>query len=194
MSRRDRLAAASILAVGLLTGLLVRPAQSVRLDAGGLAGTWLTGWSESDRTGLDPEVAAIDPPAAALGQAFRFRTLLPGGEIDLPFVAGGSVRLTLKALSRVRTEIAFHGAGPVPVRAVIPKGPWAEYTVELPEPRATIALEAQPLVRVPDEYLARPQVAVAEVGLSSPGGLAFSPGARLLASRTISPAALRVML
>jgi hypothetical protein len=183
MSRRDVLAAASILALGLLTGLLARPPQSVRLDAGGLVGNWLTaGWSESDRTGLDPEVAALDPPAAALGQAFRFRTLRPGGQIDLPFVAGGGVRLTLKALARVRTELAFHGVGPAPVQVVIPKGPWAEYTVELPgpEPRATLALEAQPLVRVPDELVARPQVAVAEIALRSPGRLAFSPGARLL--------------
>jgi hypothetical protein len=183
--------------LALATALLARPPEVVRIEAGGAGGGLLgAGFSESNRTSLDPEVAALDPPAAQLLEQFRFRAASPGSVIDLPVgTRSGSLRLTLRAMARVRTEVSFHVDGRKAAEIVIPRGPWERYTVELPPAgdgdgaRATLTLQPQPLVRVPDEYVQRPVVWLSELEAEAPGGLRFSREARaLLAAAPIAVA------
>jgi hypothetical protein len=181
---------AATLVVPLLAALAVflaaRPPALVRLDAGAPAGLFPGGWSESIRTDLDADVGALDPTAAGFNR-FRARAASPGAEIVLPIAAPeGPLRLRLRALTRVRTAVAFHVAGTPGADVVVPKAPWASYDVELPpDPdhrglKAVLALRPLPLVRVPDEYMARPMVWMADIEASAPAGLVFSSGARAL--------------
>ncbi len=186
-TRRLAAGLALTLAVALLAGGLARPPAVVRFEAGGITGGVLRGWSESDRTSIDLEVAALDPSAAELGHQFRFRAARPRSAIDLPLVPrGGALRLTLRAMARVRTAVAFHVEGEPAAEITIPRGRWALYAVDLPSTgdgdglEADLTLRALPMVRVPDEYVAEPRVWVADVEATAPQGLAFAPRARLL--------------
>ena len=102
-----RLAAGLALASAVATGLLARPPDRVRLDVGGAVGGFLgAGWSDSNRTDLDPEVGALDQQSAELKRRFRFRAAAPGAELRLPVVPrSGDLQLRLRAMARVRTAV-----------------------------------------------------------------------------------------
>jgi hypothetical protein len=176
-------ALAAVLAAASAWG--VRPPDTVRLDAGGLIGDFLGGgWSASDRTDLNTDVGALDPSAAGFSR-FRFRAAGPAAEIDLPVAAReGSLRVTLRAMARVRTAVSFHVGGDPVAEIVIPRGPWGRHAVELPGGgsalQASLALRPLPMVRVPDEFMQQPVVWVAEIEAASPSGLRFSPAVRAL--------------
>ena len=174
--------------VALLAAVTVyaaaRPPGLVRFETGEPAGDFLgAGWSESIRTDLDPEVGALDPSAAGFNR-FRIRPASPGAEISLPIAAReGTLHLRVRALTRVRTAVAFHVAGTAGAEIIVPKGPWAQYDVDLPVAdgsglEAVLALRPLPLVRVPDEFMAHPVVWMAGLEASAPAGLVFSTGAR----------------
>jgi hypothetical protein len=180
-------AGAAGLALAIATALLVRPPDSVRLDVGGLASPFLgAGWSESLRTDLHKEAGALDPPSATSDARFRFRSATSGSALRLPLrPREGPPRLTLHAMARVRTAVSVSAAGAPAGRLTVPRGPWGEHSVELEAAAAeddglalTLALEAQPLVRVPDEYVARPLLWVTSLDVAAPGGFAFTSGAR----------------
>jgi hypothetical protein len=185
------------LVVALLAAVTVyaaaRPPGLVRLEAGEPAGDFLgAGWSESVRTDLDPDVGALDPSAAGFNR-FRIRPASPGAEISLPIAAReGTLHLRLRALTRVRTAVAFHVAGAAGAEIIVPKGPWAQYDVELPVTdgsglEAVLALRPLPRVRVPDEFMAHPVVWMAGMEAGAPAGLVFSTGARArLAAATLA--------
>jgi hypothetical protein len=185
------------LVVALLAAVTVyaaaRPPGLVRLETGAPAGDFLgTGWSESIRTDLDPDVGALDPSAAGFNR-FRIRPASPGAEISLPIAAReGTLHLGVRMLTRVRTAVAFHLAGTAGAEIIVPKGPWAQYDVELPVTdgsglEAVLALRPLPLVRVPDEFMAHPVVWVAEMEASAPAGLVFSTSGRAgLAAATLA--------
>jgi hypothetical protein len=178
------LGAAVLIALG--AALVARPPATVALDVGGTVGDFLgEGWSEADRTDLNTDVGALDPGAAGFNR-FRFRAASPSAEIRLPVVAAdGTARLRLKAMARVRTAVAFHVAGQPAVEVAIPRGPWAVHDVELRPGtgnplEADLALRPLPMVRVPDEFMARPVVWVSDLEATSPGGLRFTPSAQIL--------------
>lgn len=188
MSRKARrLAPAATLAAILGVGCawLVAPPDTVRLDVGGLTGDFLgPGWSGSDRTDLNRDVGALDPSSAGFSR-FRFRAARPSAEIDLPVVARqGPLRVTLRAMARVRTSVSFHVGGEPAGDVFIPRGPWGRHEVELQGGesglQAALALRPMPIVRVPDEFMAQPVVWVAEIEAASPSGLRFSPVVRAL--------------
>lgn len=167
--------------------LAARPGPAVRLAVGHVAGGLLDGWSESNRTSLDPDVGALNPPDPAHPvRAFRFRKARPGSSVRLPlYAAGGELRLRLEAMARVRTAVSFHADGRTLGEVVIPRGPWRPHELVLAVPpgvepgRVALALEALPLVRVPDGYVARPEVPVAAITVASPD-LRLGRAARLL--------------
>lgn len=176
------------LVVALLAAVTVyaaaRPPGLVRLEAGGPAGDFLgAGWSESVRTDLDPDVGALDPSAAGFNR-FRIRPASPGAEISLPIAAReGTLHLRVRALTRVRTAVAFHVAGTAGAEIIVPKGPWAQYDVDLPVTdgrglEAVLALRPLPLVRVPDDFMTHPVAWMADIEASAPAGLVLSTGAR----------------
>jgi hypothetical protein len=180
---------AASLVVAFIAALAVyvtaRPPDLVRLDPGAPIGEFLgAGWSDSVRTDLDADVGALDPTAAGFNR-FRVRAAAPGAEIVLPVAAReGPLRLRLRALARVRTAVAFHVAGTPGAEIIVPKVPWGDYEVDLPPSpergglEAVLALRPLPLVRVPDEYMARPVVWMAGIEARAPAGLVFSTGAR----------------
>ncbi|HET6899215.1 MAG TPA: hypothetical protein VFK70_12735 [Vicinamibacteria bacterium] len=194
---RARGAAPLVVAVvaALIVYAAVRPPALVRFNAGEPSGDFLgEGWSESGRTDIDPEVGALDPSAAGFNR-FRFRAASPRAQIVLPLSArdGGPVHLRVRALTRVRTAVGFHTPGRSADEVIVPKGPWADYEVDLPSSpdggglEAVLALRPLPLVRVPDEYMDRPVIFVSDVEASAAAGLFFSPGARLrLAAAVLS--------
>ena len=177
------------LVVALLAAVTVyataRPPGLVLLDTGAPAGDFLgAGWSESIRTDLDPDVGALDPSAAGFNR-FRIRPASPGAEIFLPLAAReGTLHLRVRALTRVRTAVAFHVAGTPGAEIIVPKAPWADYDVEIPAAtdrgglEAVLGLRPLPLVRVPDEFMSHPVVWMADMEASAPAGLVFSSGAR----------------
>jgi hypothetical protein len=184
---RRRLVAAAVLAAVMAAACawLIRPPEVVRLDVGGLTGDVLgEGWSVSDRTDLNRDVGALDPSSAGFSR-FRFRAARPSAQIDLPVAAReGRLRLTLRAMARVRTAVSFHVGGEPAGEIVIPRGPWARHEITLPSDTAglstTLALRPLPMVRVPDEFMQQPVVWIAEIAADAPGGLRFSPAARVL--------------
>lgn len=183
----SRLAAALAVVTALATGVLVRPGRTAALDVGGSAGGFLgEGWSVSNRTDLDAEVALLDSESAALAKRFRFRAAHHGAQLRLPVVPrGGPLTLRLRAMARVRTAVGVHVAGQPAARLMLPRGRWGLHEVEIPAALvgdgldATLGLEAMPMVRVPDEYAARPRILVADVVASAPGGLAFATPVRV---------------
>ncbi len=182
-----RLAGAAALALLASAGaaLAIHPPGIVRLDTGELTGGLLgPGWSESDRTDLNREVGALDPSSAGFAR-FRFRAARPSAEIDLPVAAReGPLRLTLRAMARVRTAVSFHVAGEPAAEIIVPRGPWGRHQVTLPSDasglEATLALRPLPLVHVPDEVVADPVLWVASIEADSPSGLRFTPAVRAL--------------
>ena len=133
------------------------------------------------RTDLDADVGALDPTAAGFNR-FRFRAAHPAPRSTSPSRrVKGPLRLRLRALARVRTAVAFHVAGTPGAEVIVPKAPWGDYEVDLPAAddggglEAVLALRPLPMVRVPDEYMARPMVWMADIEASAPGGLVFSP-------------------
>jgi hypothetical protein len=186
--RSPRALAALALGVSVLTALLVRPPATVRLDVGGVSGGYLgAGWSESDRTDLNVEARALDPSTADPERIFRLRAASSGAELRLPIVANGvAVRLSLRALARVRTLAILHVDGRPAGSFGVARGPWHTDVVELDplalggEPLAlSLTLRALPMVRVPDVYVAQPLLWVSSIEVSSRGGFRFSPGARV---------------
>jgi len=181
-----RPAAALALAAVVATALLARPGP-VHLDVGGSAGGFVgDGWSVSNRTDLDAEVAQLDQPSAELSHRFRFRAALPGAELRLPVIPrGGDLLLRVRALARVRTEVWVHVAGQAVAKLTVPRGPWDVHAVKIPAAlvkdglEATLTLEILPMVRVPDEYASDPRILVAGIEARAPGGLAFTWPARL---------------
>jgi hypothetical protein len=185
---RRRLAVAAALAAVLAAACawVLRPPDVVRLDAGGLTGDFLGGgWSVSDRTDLNRDVGALDPSSAGFSR-FRFRAASPSAEIALPLAGrDGTVRLTLRAMARVRTAVSFHASGEPAGEIVIPRGPWGRHEITLPSDgaglHATLALRPLPLVRVPDEFMRQPVVWIAEIAADAPtGGLRFTAAARAI--------------
>lgn len=182
-----RLASATLAVAIAAAAFLVRPPDTVHLDAGGITGGFLgEGWGESDRTDLNHDVGALDPSVAGLNH-FRFRPARPPAEIRLPVVArDGMLHVTFNALARVRTAVSFHVPGRPAVEVAVPRGPWGVHDVELGPLEdgngltAALALRPLPMVRVPDEFIAQPVVWVAGVDVSSPDGLRFSSGVRFL--------------
>ncbi|MGE0452770.1 MAG: hypothetical protein AB7O37_03740 [Vicinamibacteria bacterium] len=180
-------AAGLAVALALATAFAARPPERVRLGVGGLASPYLgDGWSESLRTDIEQDVAALDPPAATLETRFRFRSAASGASLRLPLASrDGAWRLSLKAMARVRTAVSLHADGSPVGRLVLSRGPWAEHALELAAAPGEalaldLALQAQPLVRVPDEYAERPVVWLSSLELAAPGGLAFTSDARAL--------------
>jgi hypothetical protein len=186
VNRRRLGLAAALAAVLAAACAFLRPPDVVRLDTGGVTGGFLgPGWSVSDRTDLNRDAGALDPSSAGFSR-FRFRAASPSAEIDLPVGGrGGAVRLTLRAMARVRTAVSFHVSGDAAGEIVIPRGPWARHEITLPTDaaglRATLALRPLPMVRVPDEFMQQPVVWIAEIAADAPGSaLEFSPAARAL--------------
>ncbi|HEV7501421.1 MAG TPA: hypothetical protein VGQ33_15510, partial [Vicinamibacteria bacterium] len=185
--RARRLASITLVVAIAVAAFFIRPPDTVHLDAGGLTGDFLgEGWGESDRTDLNHDVGALDPSVAGLNH-FRFRPARPPAEIRLPVVARqGTLHVTLKALARVRTAVSFHLPGRPAVEIAIPRAPWAVHEVELDPLQdadgltAALALRPLPMVRVPDEFVAQPVVWIADMDVSSPGGLRFTSGVRFL--------------
>ena len=163
------------------------PGRSCASTSGGLTGDFLgDGWSESDRTDLEPDVGALDPSAAGFSR-FRFRAARPAAEIDLPVAAReGPLRLTLRAMARVRTAVSFHVGGEPAGEIVIPRGPWGRHDVELPASRRGRAATPRspcgrcPWSASPTSSWQQPVVWIAEIEAGAPARPRFSPSARVL--------------
>ena len=167
------------------TGLAARRIASFRVDVGRLTGGVLTGpWSDPDRTDLNPEAGALDPETSGAPGSFYFRAARPGSGFALPVAPRrGGLRLTLEALARVRTAVTIFVEGRPAGEILVKRGPWSVYSVDIPDgflPEGqqsvdlTLALRPLPLVRVPDEYIARPELLVHSLEAEAPEGLVLS--------------------
>jgi hypothetical protein len=185
--RRGRIVSvALVLILAIVTGLAARPITRFRLDVGRLTGGVLTGpWSDPDRTDRNPEAGALDPEHSGSPGSF-FRAARPGSGFNLPVAPRGKgLRVGLWATARVRTAVTVFVDGRPAGDVLVRKGPWSLYTLDIPEgllPQGesehgldlTLNLRPLPLVRVPEEYVANPELLVQYVEVDATQGLALS--------------------
>jgi hypothetical protein len=174
----------TVLAVGLTlatAALLCLPSRRpVRLEIGGFEdGLLSSAWGRVDREDVDAVNTTDDVVA------FYQRAAPPNSGVNLPIVARGTVRLALRAIATVRSEVGVFVDGQPAGKVLLTRGPWSPQVVEFPSALAhggplTLSLAMRPLPLVRGSHVDNPQLKVDYLEISADGGWRLSIGAIVL--------------
>jgi hypothetical protein len=150
--------------------------------------------------------ADVDAPAAA-GEAtsFYYRAAPWTSPLRLPLTAFGPVTVSPRAATRIRTAITASRDGIAGTEAIVPAGrwerfpaPWDRYPIVVTGHEGRhpldlrLAIRPQPLVGRAVEELARPELLVDAIDVTSPAGLRLD--GRAIAVVVAAPAAVMIFL
>ena len=195
---------ASALAVIAITfawaGALEFP--SVRVEAGGYDRAALVGeWPRAVRADVDDAAAGGD------ARSFYYRAAPWTSALRLPLTAAGPLRVDVRAATRIRSGIMVSRGGISGSEVIVPHGrwerfpaPWGRHSMEVggdaggDEVDLRLGVRPLPLVGRTAEELARPDLLIDFVEVSSPAGLRLSTRSRAIAAAAPAVAVLFLLL
>jgi hypothetical protein len=173
---------------------------SVRVQVGGYDRAALGGeWPRAVRADVDGAAAGGD------ALSFYYRAAPWTSALRLPLVSEGPVRVDVRATARIRSGISVSREGLSGTEVIVPHGrwerfpgPWARYAMDAgggpggQDLDLRLAFRPRPLVGRNPEQLARPDLLIDFMEVSSPAGLRL--GGRAIAAAAAVPAVAALFL
>lgn len=195
---------ASALAVIAVTFAWARALDfpSVRVEVGGYDRAALAGeWPRAVRADVDDAAAGGD------ARSFYFRAAPWTSALRLPLTSEGALRVDVRAATRIRSGISISRRGVAGSEAIVPPGrwerfpaPWGRHTMVVEggaggeELDLRLAVRPQPLVGRTAEELARPDLLIDYIEVSSRAGLRLSGRSCAIAAAAPAVAVLFLVL
>ena len=195
---------ASALAVIAVTFAWARALDfpSVRVEVGGYDRAALAGeWPRAVRTDVDDAAAGGD------ARSFYYRAAPWTSALRLPLTSEGPLRVDVRAATRIRSGITVSRGGASGSETIVPHGrwerfpgPWGRYSMDVDggaggeELDLRLAVRPLPLVGRTAEDLARPDLLIDFVEVSSPTGLRLSGRGAAIAAAAPGVAVLLLVL